>query len=122
MQPDSATADPHDVRMRGFARRTTVEAAWEWVDGQSRRLGSELVPLDGAGGRVLASDVTSGVDVPGFDRSMMDGYALRADQTQGAGSYNRLELEIVGESLPGRPFAGTLSRGQAVLITTGAPI
>ena len=108
--------------MRGFARRTTVEAAWEWIDGQSRRLGSELVPLDGAGGRVLASGVTSGVDVPGFDRSMMDGYALRADQTQGAGSYNRLELEIVGESLPGRPFAGAISRGQTVRIMTGSPI
>lgn len=114
--------DPPDVRMRGFARRTTVEAVWEWIDGQARRLASESVPLDRAGGRVLAADVTSSVDVPGFARSMMDGYALRADETQGASTYNRLELDIVGESLPGRPFEKTVSRGQAVRIMTGAPL
>jgi molybdopterin molybdotransferase len=108
--------------MRGFARRTTVEAAWEWIDGQTQRLQGESISLERAGGRVLAVEVTSSVDVPGFNRSMMDGYALRADQTQGAGSYNRLELAIVGESLPGRPFAGAISRGQAVRIMTGAPI
>ena len=67
-------------------------------------------------------DVTSSVDVPGFDRSMMDGYALLADQTQGASHYNRMELQIVGESLPGRPFAGTVGRGQSVRIMTGAPV
>ena len=114
--------DPYDVRMRGFARRTTVEAAWKWVDGQARQLASESVPLERAGGRVLGADVTSSVDVPGFARSMMDGYALQASETQGASTYNRLELAIVGESLPGRPFASTMSRGQAVRIMTGAPL
>jgi molybdopterin molybdotransferase len=122
MDPASAADEPHDVRMRGFARRTTVEAALGWIDEHARRLESELVSLESAGGRVLAAAVTSGVDVPGFDRSMMDGFALRGDQTQGAGTYNRRELEIVGESLPGRPYAGTLSHGQAVRIMTGAPI
>src|SRR5947207_14642045 len=108
----SPTADdPHDVRMRGFARRTTVEKAWEWIDGQTQQLGSEVISLAAAAGRVLAADVTSGVDVPGFDRSMMDGYALRADETLGAGSYNRLELETGGESLAGRAFEGAVSTG-----------
>jgi molybdopterin molybdotransferase len=114
--------DLRDVRMRGFAQRSTVEAAWEWIDAHAKRVASELVPLREAGGSVLAADVSSGVDVPGFDRSMMDGYALRADETLGGSSYNRLELDIVGESLPGRPFAGVVNRGQAVRIMTGAPI
>ncbi|MCE9528663.1 MAG: molybdopterin molybdotransferase MoeA [Planctomycetales bacterium] len=122
MQFETAADEPYDVRMRGFARRTTVEACWEWIDAHVRRLGSELAPLERAGGRVLAADVTSGVDVPGFDRSMMDGYALLAEQTQGASSYNRLELKICGESLPGRSFAGRVCGGQAVRIMTGAPI
>lgn len=108
--------------MRGFARRTTVEAAWEWIDAQTRPLESELVLLGNAAVRVLAADVTSEVDVPGFARSMMDGYALLADETQGASAYNARQLAIVGESLPGRPFTGNVSRGQAVRIMTGAPI
>ena len=122
MEPATAVDEPHDVRMRGFARRTTVAAAWEWIDGHARRIESERIPLERAGGRVLATDVTSSVDVPGFDRSMMDGYALLADQTQGASHYNRMELQIVGESLPGRPFGGTVGRGQSVRIMTGAPV
>src|SRR5580693_5789212 len=47
-------------------------------------LGSELVPLDAALGRVLASDVLSPVDVPSFDRSNVDGFAVVAEDTFGA--------------------------------------
>src|SRR5512138_2505144 len=47
-------------------------------------LGEETVALDAALGRVLAADVVSDVDVPGFDRSNVDGYALRASDTFGA--------------------------------------
>ena len=47
-------------------------------------LGTEVVPLAAALGRVLAEDVTAPVDVPGFDRSNMDGYAVRAADTFGA--------------------------------------
>jgi molybdopterin molybdotransferase len=60
--------------------------------------------------------------VPGFDRAAMDGFALRGEETFGAGPYNPLEFTVVGETLPGRPFAGTVGPGQAVRIMTGAPL
>ena len=72
-------ADPippsSDVRMRGFARRTTVEDTLAWVDAHASRLGSERVSIWSAAGRVLAANIISPVDVPRFARSMMDGYA-----------------------------------------------
>jgi len=111
-----------DVRMRGFARRITVADALKWLDGQTGRLAEETVPLAEAAERVLSQEVVSRVDVPSFERSMMDGYALRAADTMGASPYNRLALEVVGESLPGRPFGGKVEPGKAVRIMTGAPL
>lgn len=108
--------------MRGFARRQTVAQVLAWVDGAAVRLPAESVGLAAAAGRVLAADVHSDVDVPGFDRAMMDGFALQASATLGASAYNPLELAIVGESMPGRPFPGRIDRGQAVRIMTGAPV
>jgi molybdopterin molybdotransferase len=108
--------------MRGFLRRSTVEQALAWVDAHAGRLPAESVSLWCAAGRVLASDITSSVDVPGFERSMMDGYAVRSGDTLGATPYNRLPLAIIGQSLPGQPFTGRLDRGQAVRIMTGAPL
>src|SRR5690242_16272915 len=85
-----------DVRMRGFARRHSVEAALEWLDRQLHLLDPELLRLTVAAGRVLAESITSEVDVPGFDRATMDGYALAAESTEGASSYNRLALTVIG--------------------------
>ena len=111
-----------DVRMRGFAQRHTVAAALAWLDAQLNPLEAEVVPLRLAGGRVLATSVVSGVDVPGFDRATMDGYAVVADSTEGATSYTRLPLTVIGDSMPGCPFDGSLSPGEAVRIMTGAPM
>ena len=72
---------PHsaqDVRMHGFARRHTVRDALEWLDAQLRTLDAEFVPLRAAAGRVLAESTTSDLDIPGFDRATMDGYAVVA--------------------------------------------
>lgn len=111
-----------DVRMRGFAQRHTVAAALEWLDSQLKPLEAEIVPLRLAGGRVLATSIFSGVDVPGFDRATMDGYAVVAESTEGATSYTRLPLTVIGDSMPGCPFDGFVSAGEAVRIMTGAPI
>src|SRR5262249_12925231 len=67
------------------------------------------------------AEVVSEVAVPPFDRAAMDGYALRAEETYGAGPYNPLEFAVVGEALPGRAFAGKVATGEAVRIMTGAP-
>jgi molybdopterin molybdotransferase len=119
---DSTSHPPEDVRMHGFSRRHTVAQAIEWLDAQLRTLDPEDVPLRDAARRVLASAVVSDIDVPGFDRATMDGYAVVADSTEGATPYNRIPLKVVGDALPGSPFRGSLARGQAVRIMTGAPI
>jgi molybdopterin molybdotransferase len=111
-----------DVRMRGFARRATVAEALAWLDRQIRPLAETIVPLADAAGRVLASGIQSAVHVPPFARAMMDGFAVRAADTLGASPYNRLPLEVLGESLPGRAFEGRVGRSQAVRIMTGAPM
>jgi molybdopterin molybdotransferase len=108
--------------MRGFARRHTVEAALALLDQHLRPLDAESVPLREASGRVLADDVVSGVDVPGFDRATMDGYAVVAGSTEGAASYTPLPLVVMGDSLPARPFDGVVAAGEAVRIMTGAPL
>ena len=104
--PASESKHPNaDVRMRGFAQRTTVEAALAWVDSALPTFGdldSEEVSLLSAAGRVLARDVTSRVNVPGFARSMMDGFALVAEDTHGATSYNPLPLNDSRHVFAGR--------------------
>ncbi len=115
----------HDVRMRGFAQRATVEAAIHWLDGALNDMHSpaaEEVPLRDALGRVAARDVSSQFNVPRFARSMMDGFAVRSEDTHGATAYNPLALKILGTCLPGEPFAGQLAPGEAVRIMTGAPL
>jgi molybdopterin molybdotransferase len=110
------------VRMRGFISRATVEDAWQWTDKHSPTLDSQTVTLENLAGRVLAEDVQSEVDVPGFERAMMDGFAVIAADTIGAGPYNHLPLAIIGDSLPGRGWSSTLRRGQTIRIMTGAPV
>jgi molybdopterin molybdotransferase len=108
--------------MRGFQDRAEVDAVLALIDARVAALPPEPADLHDAAGRVLAADVTSEVAVPPFDRAAMDGYALRGGETFGAGPYNPLEFAVVGQALPGRPFAGSVQPGQAVRIMTGAPL
>jgi molybdopterin molybdotransferase len=88
------------------ARRRVLEAV--------SRLGDEDVPLDLALGRVLAEEVTSAIDVPPFDSSGMDGYALVAGP--------EAELEVIGEARAGHPASEAVRPGAALRISTGAAI
>lgn len=116
------TTSPSDIRMRGFATRQTVEAAWDWIAAHASQLDAEQVQLAEFHGRVLAQDVVSPLDVPEFDRSAMDGYAVHAAETVGAGDYNPISLRIVGRSLPGAPADVAVRAQEAVRIMTGAPM
>jgi molybdopterin molybdotransferase len=111
-----------DVRMRGFASRVDVEVVDAFLVEHASALEGEPVSLLGSVGRVLAEGVDSEVDVPGFARSAMDGYALRGEESFGASAYDAIRLNVVGTSLPGAPFAGELRSGEAVRIMTGAPL
>ena len=123
MRPRPSRPAPfEDVRMRGFARRTTVADVLTWIDSIAAHLPAETTSVSDAAGRVLAEDITSDIHVPSFRRAMMDGYALQAANTLGATPYNELTVEVIGEVLPGEGFPDVISAGKAVRIMTGAPI
>jgi molybdopterin molybdotransferase len=92
----------------------SIDEARERVLEAVRGLGSEQVALADARGRVLAEDLTSAVDVPPFDSSAMDGFALVAGPAR--------ELEVSGESRAGHPYEGELAPETAVRISTGAAV
>jgi molybdopterin molybdotransferase len=99
------------------------------VDEARRRL-LELVgevapaptPLAEAQGLLLASDVRARRDLPGFDNSAMDGFALVAADTAGAGDNRPARLRLIGEVAAGGVFDGRVTPGTAVRIMTGAPM
>ena len=106
-----------DVRMTGFREKTPVADLLRLLDTRSAPLGGELVPVASAAGRVLAEPVLAVVNVPGFARAAMDGYAVRSADAAGP-----TPLAVVGDARPGKPFGGTVGPGQAVLIMTGAAV
>lgn len=84
------------------------------------RLPAESVPLAEALGRVLAEDVRADVDVPGFDRSNMDGFAVRAEDTYGASESEPVRLGVNPESIPtGIEPKEEVHPGTATSIATG---
>jgi molybdopterin molybdotransferase len=111
-----------DVRMRGFAERADVEEVSAFLEAHARALDAEGVALADCVGRVLAEDVRAEVDVPGFARSAMDGYAVRGEDTFGASTYEPVRLRVLGQSLPGKPHEGGLEANTAVRVMTGAPL
>ena len=112
----------NDVRMRGFSERVDVEVVDAFLAEHARPLEAEDVALLDSGGRVLAEDVAAEVDVPGFARSAMDGYAMRGEESFGASAYDVIRLKVVGLALPGAPHSGVVGEGEAVRIMTGAPV
>jgi molybdopterin molybdotransferase len=85
-------------------------------------LGTESVPLGEALGRVLAEPVVAGREIPPWDNSSMDGYALRAADTATASQEHPVTLPVVGEVAAGRVAAREVGPGQAYRILTGAPL
>jgi molybdopterin molybdotransferase len=93
---------------------TSVERARALVLEAVQPLPGEELALSGALGRVLAEQVASPLDVPPFDSSAMDGFAVRAGPAA--------ELELVDEARAGHPAAASVEPGTAVRISTGAPL
>jgi molybdopterin molybdotransferase/putative molybdopterin biosynthesis protein len=97
------------------------EAERRWLAAvDTGRLGPEPVPLEEALGRVLAEDVRAAVDVPGFDRSNMDGFAVRAADTFGASEVEPVRLHLLPEKIPtGVVPEREVGPGRAAPIATG---
>ncbi len=71
-------------------------------------------------GRVLGEDVVADHDVPYFNRSPYDGFAIRAEDTKEASQSNPIEFQVVGEIGAGSVFQGEVKAFEAVRIMTGA--
>jgi putative molybdopterin biosynthesis protein len=85
-------------------------------------VGTESCPTARASGRVLTERVDAPIDVPGFDRAGMDGYAVRAMETGGAGTENPVTLDLVGRIRAGEHPDIEVGPGDAAEITTGAVV
>ena len=97
------------------ARELLFEAAVPVERTERIRLGESLE-------RVIAHMVTSKVDVPPFDRAAMDGYAVIAEDTFGAGPYDPRTLHCIERIYTGQVPTRSLSRGECIEIATGAPL
>jgi molybdenum cofactor synthesis domain-containing protein len=83
---------------------------------------TERVTLAQALGRVVSSAPQAGVDVPPFDRAAMDGYAVRAEDTFGAGRYEPRVLRVVEKVYTGQVPSAAVGAGECTEIATGAPM
>jgi len=92
-----------------------VPEAWRRIAEAARPLPAEIRPLREAVGRIAAEPIRSPLDMPGFDRSAMDGYAVRAADTSGP-------LRVVGAVAAGESSGLAVGPGEAAGITTGAAL
>ena len=98
-----------------MAELLTIEEAQRLILERVRPLAVERVPLEDAGGRVLAEPVRAAVDLPPFASSAMDGFAVRSEDTPG-------RLPIVGRIAAGAPAQKPLGAGEAMAISTGGVV
>lgn len=97
----------------------SAREALELIRQHVRPFPAVTLPLDDALGRVLGEEIVAESDVPGYDNSSMDGFALASP----AGTHSaQRKYHIIGEAAAGRPFDGAVKPGEAVRIMTGAPI
>ena len=102
----------------------TYEAALKRILAQTPSPSAADVPLEAALGLVLAEPVVSPMDLPGFDNSAVDGYAVRTQDFSARSEADLAPwmLRVVGHARAGAPFARRLRTGEAVRILTGAQV
>ena len=100
----------------------SADEALAQVLGSAARLGVERIPLRDALGRILAEEIRSSRDMPGFDNSAMDGYAVRAADVAGAGERTPKRLKVMETVAAGSMPTVQVKAGEAVRIMTGAPV
>ncbi|MBA3298062.1 MAG: hypothetical protein H0U19_14135, partial [Acidobacteria bacterium] len=114
---------PATPKMRPIRETLPLDEAMQLVRAAAVPIDrTERVPLRDATGRVLAQAATAVFDVPPFDRAAMDGYAVIAEDTFGAGRYDARILRCIEKVYTGQIPTRTLSRGECIEIATGAPM
>jgi len=100
----------------------SVDKAFQIVLDSIHILEPVTIPILGARGRILAEDIISAENVPAYDIATLNGYALRAVDIDTATSNQPIELKLLGDTAPGKPFEEPLKAKQAVRIISGAAI
>ena len=117
LQP-TPTPQPAEPTVQGPSATATmatmipISDALQLIIEHTPVLGSEKISIHEAVGRVLAEDIVADMDLPPFDRSQMDGYAVQAADTVAA----PVSLRIVGESAAGKGWHQQMNAGEAVRI------
>ncbi len=96
----------------------SISEAKNIVKSKTFSLQNESVHISNVVGRILAEDIFADMDLPPFDRSQMDGFAVRTEDVKDA----PVKLKIVGESVAGKGWHNELRSGEAVRIMTGASV
>ncbi len=96
----------------------SISEALKIIERETHSLGTETIDLDESVGRVLAEKVVADMDLPPFNRSQMDGFAVKSKDVKDAPA----SLKIIGESVAGKGFDGKVKSGETVRIMTGARV
>jgi molybdenum cofactor synthesis domain-containing protein len=109
--------------MRPIRKTLPLEEAMALIlDSAAPIARTERVPIREANGRVVAAATMAALDVPPFDRAAMDGYAVIAEDTFGAGRYEPRVLRCVEKVYTGELPSRSVERGECIEIATGAPM
>ncbi len=100
----------------------SVEEALAGILARAKRLPTEFVPLMEARGRVLAEEITAECDLPPFDNSAVDGYAVLSADTDSATLDSPVRLRVIGEVVAGELSEQPLLPKTAIRVMTGAPM
>ena len=106
-----------DIRMRGFLKRTPIKDFLSLIKENSQILPAEKISTVEASGRILSQKIVAPQNVPNFDRSAMDGYAVRANDILGASKDAPVLLKNIGVSAAGQPFEHSLGTGECIQCT-----
>jgi len=82
----------------------------------------EIIPITESDRRILAEDIYSPINVPHFNRSMRDGFAVKAEDTFNADEETPIRLKVVGNIFAGENPSMKIDRGECIQIATGAPV
>lgn len=100
----------------------SISEALKIIESKIFTLDDETIELNDSIGRILAENIKADMDLPPFDRSQMDGFAVRAKDFGAADEKNPVKLKIIGESAAGKGFDGKIEKGETVRIMTGARV
>ena len=110
------------MKRKEFRKLVSVDKAREIINSLQVLPGKESSALENAHGKILAEDIVADINVPPFPRAVMDGYAVRAEDTYTCNETEPVRLRVLGNLPAGSGAKFKVSAGEAVEIATGAPI